>query len=143
MTVSPLTENNVACNSTCCEMHVTLAGVEASWGSALQRISMYVPVSPVCTCMLGCDVALHTRKSILGTMWAHSPACTMDNSPYLDAGPKAYFARLLQLPFALSDLYEGLSGARLQQAVAVALRLEPFKLSEQWCLASECLVWME
>lgn len=109
MTVSSLMENNVTFNSTCCEMHVTLAGVEVSWGSALQHISM-----AVCTCMLGCDVAPHTRRSILGTIWAHSPACTMDNSPYLDAGPKGYFAGLLQLSFALSDLSEGSSGARLQ-----------------------------
>lgn len=60
MIVSSLMENNVIFNGMHCEVHVTLAGAEASRNSVLKHISM-----AVCTCMLVCDVALHTRKSIL------------------------------------------------------------------------------
>lgn len=60
MIVSSLLKNNVIFNSMCCEVHMTLAGMEASQDSASKCISMAVR-----TRMLVCDVALHTRKSIL------------------------------------------------------------------------------
>lgn len=53
----------------------------------------------------------------------------MDNSPYLRASPKAYFARLLQLPVALSDLSLKGFPTQIQQVVAVACRLGPHKIT--------------
>ena len=60
MIASSLLENNVTFNSVCCEVRMTLADMEASQDSALKCISMAVR-----TRMLVCDVALHTRKSIM------------------------------------------------------------------------------
>lgn len=117
-------ENNVIFNNTCWEVHVTLACVEASQDSALKRIFM-----AVCACMLVCDVVLHTRKSVLGIVRAHSAACTMDNSSYLHASPKAHFARLLQFPVVLSDLSLRDFHNQIQNVVAVACRLGPHKIT--------------
>lgn len=60
MFISSLLKNSIICNSLCSEVHVTLAGVDMSWDSALQCFFM-----AVCSCILLFDVALHMRKSML------------------------------------------------------------------------------